>query len=248
MSGSRVIGLSHLYGECLDLQKTTKFWKAQGLQFQEFDLPVTNEKSRLYLSAPAERSLLRYFKTQGPGFEFLEHQPRRDLSLNSKPLISTYFSGIAASTLEDPDRNLITYDPSLKVPVTLVIRVASASLATDLFTRLEFDSSQINADEAVLLELSESAPTFQLQSRLFPQMNCRMVLKEDSTLVNLPKIDHLGLSGLSFIVRSLDEIEKSISLKAHQEFEDPLSQKRVAFNNEFGVMVEFLEIVKRKSI
>lgn len=241
-----IIGLSHLYGECRDLARTTQFWKKQNLTYQEFQLPVTTEKSQHLLSSPATTTILRYFKTQGPGFEFLEHSPKRSLTSDSKPLIEIFFYSVTASLIEDPDKNLVVYDPSLTVPVTLKVRVQSVKRAASFFEDFGFEEAHLTPDEAVLLEIEETALSFKIEPPLFPQMRCRIVLVEDASVEVQPKIDHLGLSGLSFIVSSLDETEKVIALKAHQDFEDPLSLKRVAFTNEFGVMIEFLEIVKRK--
>jgi hypothetical protein len=246
MSKSHVIGLSHLYGECLDLDVTTKFWKQRDFSYQEFELPVTEEKSKFFLKTPAQSTTLRYFKTQGPGFEFLEHQPKR-AEESPSPLVSVFFSAVSESTVEDPDRNIITYDPCLKSPTTLRVRVRLIEKAKQFFNLLEFEPSRLDADEAVLLEVEETAPSYKLHARLFPQMSCRIVLLEDENVDSHPKIDHFGLSGLSFIVPSIHAIEKVMPLQAHQDFEDPLSIKRVAFTNDWGMVIEFLEIVKRKT-
>lgn len=246
MSRPHLIGLSHLFGESQNLDLTTKFWKQQGLSFQEFELPVTEEKSELFLTSPAKETTLRYFKSEGPGFEFLEHRPHRQPAISS-PRISVFFSGLTPQILEDPDRNQIITDPSLKFSTTLKIRTHALALSKIFFDKMGFEPSRLNADEAVLLEVPETTIVYKLQAKLFPQMSCRILPIEDSTLTASPKIDGFGLNGLSFIVPSLKEAESILSLKAHQDFEDPLSHKRVAFTNEFGMMIELLEIVKRKS-
>lgn len=245
-----MLGVSHFYGEAKDFDGQTKFWRERGYRLDfELDLPVSDEKQRFLLSDPADAVKLRYLKSEtndgAPGLEFLVHAPATTRCADL-PLLSLFLRASKSSAAVDPLGDRVVEDPRLTASTTAVIRTRLLGRSEEFLRLLGFVPCALSAEEAPVLGLNGGTHSaWLLKHALFAQLALRAVLVEDPSVEAAPKVDRPGLSGISLVAPSLDELDKVLPLKARQTFEGPGRTKEVAFHNEAGLLVEFISSMRR---
>lgn len=236
-----ILGLSHLYGEASRLKHAQADWMSHGFEVEaDFKVEVPEEKQKALLPAISKEVhlvLLRNLNLpQLPALEFLNHG--LELKLETKPRIEIFAHSPQIHEFEDADLNEVHLHPQIRGTL-LLIRTQDPQKATDFFLKLGLTRQSLSTEEKELLKTS-STESLDFHHPLFPRLSFRMAFFKDPEIPATPRFDTIGLSGLSFLAPSLDAL-KGFHLKAPQEFERDQRKFRLAFSNESGVLVEFLE-------
>ena len=246
-----VLGLSHIYGETADLDAQAVFWQARGMRLDfNWRLPIPREKHQTLLydqgTSFVDLSYLSFEKpVVCPGVEFVRHQPvTTQLARKANPSITLVRHGSTPENIVDADGNRMILYPDANASATVVALTGSAEASGNLLGFLGF--RKIDLERKEIDALVEYFPGVEagwfLRLPLFPNLAARIILVEDKTRHMNPRIDEIGWSGLSFLVRSLDGIEPFLPLKARQKItaNDGVARE-IAFYNDRGLLLEFLE-------
>jgi hypothetical protein len=242
-----VLGLSHLFGEAQEKATQIDFWAKHGylLDF-EWTLGVVEDKNQFLLSSPASSVELSYLRWKGgagvPGIELLTHSgPRRPSTC--APHLSVFLRGDSPRDVRDGQENRLVTDPDLRARTTVLARTAKPDATAELLLRLGFSYATLSREEQPLFDVgSANLRCLVLEHPLFPQLGVRVLLAEDPGVESRPSVDHPGLSGLSLLVPKLESISDQIEMTGRQRIDAPDGMREVAFNNEAGILLEFLAI------
>lgn len=229
-----ILGLSHVFGETLDFDATVEFWLARGWRSaMKLDLPVPTAKRALLRRKDATNVRLQYLERVGspaaPGLEFIHHTPGVSASTSAPPL------RLRIRSTRDVDHK----DPSgndLKEAVTLertIVEITVADIQSARLRLLELGFAPQNSDGEVLT----------LSPRLMPHRAFSIALRDGGERSAEPFVDDVGWSGLSLLVRDLDQVSSRLPLIARQTFSASGNDRReVGFFCDGGLLIEFLAI------
>jgi hypothetical protein len=246
-----IMGISHIFGEASSLGMALDFWKQRGWTLKKkWTLSVPEEKRKRLLGGKEVSEVqMGYLKRDlhKPGLEFLKHQFKIEkLERDSRPpLIRVAFKSKASLALEDIDQNQVLESPGLEASCTLRIRVPNEMKASSFLQQLGFTPLEASETEQRRWKqlFCGQKTAYVLVNSLLPQFSARIFLHEDPSADEIPQSDRQGLNGISLVTKSLDALPKEFDLHSHQEIEDVDGRKkRIAFSNQSGILVEFLEI------
>ncbi len=244
-----ILGLSHVFGESSQPQALVAYWKAHGFKLDfEWDLPVPESKKNILINSSAGALTLSYLsevgQPQNPGLEIVCHGPALS-QIKTEPPKSRITLGLKKNKTElfcDPDNNSCVTHPDFLTPATIFLKTPIIKTARTVFVKLGFRETTLLPPAGLPLENQAMVP-LSFNHPLFINRALTLYLIHDASFSQNPTVDEPGLQGLSFLVKSMDDIEKIIPLTAHQTLSPPGVKKRdVAFYSNNGLLLEFLKI------
>lgn len=260
-----VLGLSHLFGETLNMDQRVSYWQAQGLLIDfSLDLPVPEEKRKRLLNNQSARwARLVYMRfpssAGGWGLEFVTHAPPEQAPLRGtcvdknveeeiKPSVGTAIrlavQAPRPAKWRDPDGGELIFETRLCVPTSVLVKTPSIDADGAVLETLGFVHTPFSVQEMELLKglCPGVGGGWFFQSPLFPQRAVRVVLEPESRRAGTPKVDDLGFSGISLLTKDLDEVGRHLPLAGRQRFRLDSREHEVAFYGGQGLVVEMLQV------
>jgi hypothetical protein len=246
-----LLGFSHIWGESCQIDAVAKFWAQHGFTFgfsEQYQIP-TAKRPLLHPSTSAHLRLDYYSSASGLGLEFLNHGGDGAALRLPTPLIQPVIkSYLQREILKDPDGNSILSLPDQKRSHILIVRVRDIKIASELLQLAGFTRMEMRIDEVSELELTgDDIQSWTIRVPLFQRRELTMILRQSPEYPANPKVDTPGFSGISLLARDLDAIDRILPLTARESCKAGPNKIEVAFNNQYGILFEFLRITGKIS-
>jgi len=181
----------------------------------------------------------------------VSHQPLESRSCPADPGIVLVLSGKHPKEIMDIDGNRLLVNSAHPSVTSLIVRTPDVKTAGEILSVCGFQRVMLAREEIRMVSwvVADVEQVWLLEQALFPSLAVRFMFVEDKGRSASPKEDRVGLNTFSFLCRDLDSVARVLPLCAYQKFDaQDGSDRELAFFNGSGLLIEFLKIIKGKTI